>query len=161
MRRTAAFRPRARQQGLLVSRIEGETVVYDLETHEAHCLNPLASRVWEQSDGRTTVTAMQAAESVPEPQILLGLQLLADANLLLDPPPKLVSRRRALARLGNAAALAAVASIVVPTPAAAQSCRPNGAGCNSSAQCCSGCCKRNGNPNNFCVDPNQPGNQCR
>jgi len=159
LRRTAAFRPRARQRGLLVSRIEGETVVYDLETQEAHCLNPLASRLWEQSDGRTTVTAMQAAESVSEPQILLGLQLLADANLLLDPPPKLLSRRRALARLGKAAALAAVASIVVPTPAAAQSCRPNGLPCTASAQCCSGCCKRNGPNPNTCRPPGPPG-QC-
>ena len=116
MRRIEAFRPRARQQGLLVSRIDCETVVYDLDTHEAHCLNPLASRLWERSDGRTTVAAMQAAESVSEPQVLLGDRLLADARLL-DSPPKYLSRRRALGRLGRAAALPVVLSIVVPTPA--------------------------------------------
>ncbi|HQZ16556.1 MAG TPA: hypothetical protein PLD86_06730 [Vicinamibacteria bacterium] len=159
MRRIEAFRPRARQQGLLVSRIDCETVVYDLDTHEAHCLNPLASRLWERSDGRTTVAAMQAAESVSEPQVLLGLRLLADAHLLLDSPPKDPGRRRALGRLARAAALPVVLSIVVPTPAAAQSCRPNGIACNANAQCCSGCCKRNGLYAGTCRPPGPPG-QC-
>jgi len=155
------FRPRARTRLLLVERLADETVVYDRETHKAYCLNAAATRIWEASDGRNTVAAIQAAEAASEPEILHGLQLLADADLLVDPPPPYPNRRRALGRLGRAVALPAVVSILVPEAASAQSCRPNGAGCTASNQCCSGCCKSNGSPSarNRCVTPG-PGNQC-
>jgi hypothetical protein len=136
-------------------------VVYDLETNEAHCLNAFASRLWEACDGGSTVAMMLSAHAWSEGEVEDGLRMLSDAGLLIEPLPKSSTRRRALGRLARAAALPAVVSIMIPEAASAQSCRPNGAGCNASNQCCSGCCKSNGNPaaRNFCVSPG-PGNQC-
>ena len=37
--------PKARTDGLLVEEMDGETLVYDLDTHGAHCLNPAAALV--------------------------------------------------------------------------------------------------------------------
>lgn len=141
----ADFRPEARRHRLVVRRLDGETLVYDLDTHRAHCLNDLAARLWEASDGRKTVAVMQAAEGRSEDEILHGLQLLADAGLIVAPPLSEPTRRRALGRLGRAVALPAVVSILVPDAASAASRLPNGASCgNDSSACLSGCCRRTG-----------------
>lgn len=141
----ADFRPEARTRRLVVRRLDGETLVYDLDTHRAHCLNDLATRLWEASDGRKTVAIMQAAEARSEEEILLGLQMLADADLLVAPPLSEPTRRRALGRLGRAVALPAVVSILVPDAASAASRLPIGAACgNDSSACLSGCCRRTG-----------------
>ena len=55
MKSTAAL-PRARKDGLVIKELSNETLVYDLERDEAHCLNQTAGLVWKQCDGRTTVT---------------------------------------------------------------------------------------------------------
>jgi hypothetical protein len=53
-----------------------------------------------------------------------------------------MSRREVVRALALTAAVAVpvVASIVAPTPAQAASCFPNGSGCETSAECCSGFC---------------------
>ena len=43
-----------------VERLAGETLVYDLRRHRAHCLNPAATLVWRCCDGRTTVASAAA-----------------------------------------------------------------------------------------------------
>lgn len=47
----SAVRPLARAEGLLVETIGDETVVYDLESKEAHCLKGLAAVAFAQADG--------------------------------------------------------------------------------------------------------------
>ena len=47
--------PRARQASLIIKEVDDETLIYDLETDKAHCLNSTASRVWKSCDGRTSV----------------------------------------------------------------------------------------------------------
>ena len=47
--------PRARRGGLVVRDLPGETVVYDRDSHQAHCLNRTAALVFRNADGRRTV----------------------------------------------------------------------------------------------------------
>ena len=44
--------PVARTESLIVKEVDGETLVYDLTTDKAHCLNDTATRVWKNCDGR-------------------------------------------------------------------------------------------------------------
>ena len=148
---SADFRPEARTRRLVVRRLDGETLVYDRDTHRAHCLNDLATRLWEASDGQKTVSVMQAAEGRSEDEILHGLQMLADADLLVTPPASQPTRRRALGRLSRAVALPAVVSILVPDAASAASRLPIGAACGTdSSACLSGCCRRTGPQRGTC-----------
>ena len=55
------YAPRARQEDLVIEGLDGETLVYDMRTHKAHCLNPTAALVWNRCDGRATVGEMRAA----------------------------------------------------------------------------------------------------
>ena len=53
--------PRARRDGLVIRELNGELLVYDLERHRAHCLNPTAALVFKQCDGRTSPARMGAS----------------------------------------------------------------------------------------------------
>lgn len=146
------FRPRARRRRLVIQALEGETLIYDQESHRAHCLSPFAGRLWEACDGRRTVADMKKTWDWSTETIAQGLRELNSAGLLDEAPLEEPTRRRMLGRLGRAAAVPAVVSILVPASASAQSCLPNGAFCGtSSASCCSGCCKRSGASANTCV----------
>jgi Coenzyme PQQ synthesis protein D (PqqD) len=150
--RTVAARPKARAEGVVVRELDGEVLVYDLDTHKAVCLNASAAAVWRLCDGWRTPSdirralAKTDAGAVPEEFVWLALEQLGRDGLLdarLPARPEALaglSRRELIRRVGLAAAVAlpAVASIVAPTPADAASCLPSGAPCQDSAQCCQG-----------------------
>jgi len=126
------FRPLRREHGLKVEEFGHEVLVYDLQRHQAHCLNPIAAKIWMQCDGRSSVTelaarvAADAGQDPDESMIVRALELLSEASLLESPaelPADVVdaSKRRTLGRLGWAAALPIVMSIGVPSPSYAQS----------------------------------------
>ncbi len=48
--------PIARTGRLLVEALEAETLIYDLQSHTAHCLNAAAAHVWTMADGTRTVS---------------------------------------------------------------------------------------------------------
>ncbi len=54
MHDTQRIMPLARSADLVVEPVADETLVYDLRTHHAHCLNPPAALLWAQCDGRST-----------------------------------------------------------------------------------------------------------
>ena len=136
-----AVRPRARRGGLVVRDLPGETVVYDRDSHQAHCLNRTAALVFRNADGRRTVgdlarlLAAATGARVDHDVVRATLDRLREASLLEtgadDPGPAVVapagtapadgSRREMLRRvgLGAAALLPVVTSILVPTPAEA------------------------------------------
>jgi len=144
------MRPMARRDGLLSRELQGEVVVYDLERHEAHCLNLAAALVLRHSDGRSSVAdiagRLHAELELPadERLVWLALELLDEARLLEPspaPPPGRGgwSRRDVVRRigLGLAVLLPAVTSILVPTPAeAAVSCVAAGSCASSPGQSC-------------------------
>ncbi len=135
------MRPRARSAGLIVRDLAGEVIVYDLEGHRAHCLNPTAAAVFRRCDGRHSPHDLAAAlgedtgTSPDEDIVRLALEQLRAAGLL-EPgrsagpaaggSPEDPLRRVALrAGLGAAALLPFVTSLLVPTPAeAANTCIP-------------------------------------
>jgi hypothetical protein len=159
--------PIRRTEGLLVEPVGDETVVYDLETKEAHCLKPLAAAVFEYADGRRSTTDIaelaghRLGTPVSEADLSEALVQLEHAALL-DTPIVVrtgngagydetdgISRRAALRRIGFAGATAAVAtplisSILAPTAAAAGSGQPTGCPCSKPPDCASNhCCQAN------------------
>ncbi len=139
------MRPTARRDGLLSRELQGEVVVYDLERHEAHCLNPAAAIVFRHSDGQTSVADIAGRlhtelELPPDERLVwLALERLDEAGLLERPPdPTGWSRRETVRRmvLGLSVLLPAVTSILVPTPAeAAVTCRA-ATSCTSAGPAC-------------------------
>lgn len=152
--RAGSARPRARTEGLVAREVADETLVYDLESHRAVCLNKTAALVWRSCDGRRTAKGIARTlsealgETVPEEVVWIALDQLGRDKLLetrVARPDALVglSRRELIRRVSLAAAVVAlplVTSIVAPTPAQAASCLPTGAACGTGAQCCSGIC---------------------
>jgi hypothetical protein len=125
--------PAARSSGLLIREVGEETLVYDLERHEAHCLNRTAALVFGHADGRRSVAEISVAVAavsrspVGEDTVRRAIEKLSEARLLEGgaaparewlPSP---GRREALRRVGLGAALLApvVTSVLVPTPAEA------------------------------------------
>lgn len=143
----------ARSEGLVVERLEAETLIYDLERDQAHHLNAAAATVFELCDGRATI-AQVAAETSRRLERPVTLDTVAEAldqlagSGLLDGVPETGLPRRELVRkaavAGAGAAFAAplVKSIVAPTPAHAQSpgdCAGAGEPCTTTAP---NCCRR-------------------
>jgi hypothetical protein len=111
--------PKARKDQLTVRDVAEETLVYDLERHKAHCLNPTAAFIWKHCDGDTTIPdlarLLREELNVPQPEMVirLALEQLSRRHLLEQPiaPPSAaarLSRRDALKKL-------AVAAAVLPT----------------------------------------------
>ena len=147
------FRPVARIERIAVEELDGELLIYDLDTHKAHCLNGEAAAVWDLCDGSRSVADLSEAVApdlppdVAEQVVHHALSELAKRKLLVEPLPEAdpgVSRREVLRKLAVAGAVGlaipVVKSIVAPTAAQAATCLPYGAACTSSAQCCSGVC---------------------
>ena len=136
--RGVAVRPRARTEGLVVRDLPGEIVVYDRDSHQAHCLNRTAALVFRNADGRRTVgdlarlLATDTGTQVDQDVVRATLDRLREASLLEayadDTGPRVVapagtapadgSRREMLRRvgLGAAALLPVVTSILVHPP---------------------------------------------
>lgn len=145
-----SYVPRARQEDLVIEGLGDETLVYDMRSHKAHCLNRTAALVWNRCDGRSTVSEMSAALEkefhmpVNSNIVWLALEQLGKAKLLSDRlpgsiPQQAMSRRAVIRKIGFGAAVALplVTSILAPTTAEASTCRPNGASCTLFNQCCS------------------------
>jgi hypothetical protein len=163
------MKPRVRRDGLVVRELPGETVVYDRDSHEAHCLDRTAAAVFRAADGTRTVEEIAAAlgtdapPAAREPAARAALHALAGAGLLDGPAGGGPSRREVLRRVGIGAAFLApvVLSVLAPTPAEAlatcvtdcagnqgKACTSFGAGtCNGTTTCTcntTGCCSDNG-----------------
>jgi len=124
--------PRRTRHPLSIQEIGKETLVYDEHRHKAFCLNEGSSVIWRLADGERTVAEMGVAASlalgnpVSDEFILFALDELRRDGLIeagstgFEPA---ISRRTMLQNLGvgGAMLLPAIASIVAPTAAQAQS----------------------------------------
>ena len=137
--------PRARTENLVIRELDDETLVYDIERDEAHCLNRTAALVWQQCNGKTT--ASQAARSlqatlhtpIDADVVLLALKELKRFRLVVNPEKTpSVSRRTLILKYAPVALalLPAIVSITSPNPAQAASC---GQPCPTGVSCPSGC----------------------
>ena len=140
-----------RRRSLLVRELGAETLVYDLDTHRASCLNREAAAVFEACNGASTLSeirrrvSQRLGEPVDEGWVELAIDLLAQRGLVdaVSRPPSAPRRRELLRRLAAATALAlpGVTSVLAPTAAEAASCLASKSKCMSDAECCSGACK--------------------
>jgi hypothetical protein len=149
--KSSARLPRSRTDNLVIRELDDETLVYDMERDEAHCLNQTAALVWEQCDGKTTAAA--AARSlqskldarVDTDLVWLAVKQLERFHLVESHGKSLsVSRRNLVLKYAPAAlALPVIMSISAPTPGIAASC---GQPCSTFVSCPAAChCVFNGN----------------
>ena len=152
MASTSSRLPKARTDNLIIKEISNETLVYDEENNQAHCLNNTAALVWKSCDGRTGLPTLQRklekelGEKVPEEMIWLAIDQLEENSLLQSrrAGPSFDSRRsrrELIRKLGMAAAvLPIITSIATRTAAQAASCRNVGQTCTGPGQgtCCNG-----------------------
>ena len=128
----AIVAPKARSgESLNITRVGDELVVYDLVQFKAHRLNPTAAAVFEACDGTRSVADLaallgtQSTTHVDTEVVWYALNELHSAQLLETalPARQFLTRRQLVAAAGAAAmvVLPVIASIVVPTPAEAQS----------------------------------------
>jgi hypothetical protein len=116
--------PRARQDGLLEEAVGDELLLYDDESHTAHCLGPTLACVWRHCDGEHDVTELAQLAGVSESLVAEALHELLEKNLL-DADPVLMqstdpgeSRRQAIGRVARYGAAAAAGSMIVSATAA-------------------------------------------
>ena len=151
--------PPSRTQGLVVERLDRETLIYDLERDEAHHLNPTAAAVFGLCDGETTAEqlATKVAERLGQPvsaeTVREAVNQLAELGLLTQAPAiepgvsrREVVRKAALVGAGAAVAGPVIKSIVAPTPAMAASgrCSHLGESCQQTSECCEADCTEGG-----------------
>ena len=153
------YAPKARAEDLVVESLGDETLVYDMRSHKALCLNRTAAAVWNRCDGRSTLGKMadlleqELHVPVSVNVVWLAVEELGRAKLLSNSPAnpvpsRALTRRTAIKKIGLGAAIALplVTSILVPTAEASTTCvasqtpcSPGGVPCCNSAPCnCSG-----------------------
>jgi hypothetical protein len=152
MRKTRQLVPAARRAELVIQVVDNETIVYDLKSHKAHCLNQTSALVWKHCDGKQT--AEQLARQVGaetgtklSPEVVrLAVEQLEKCKLLEERLEPLhgaaqMSRRELAKRLGIATALVLPFITTINAPAALQavSCGTGGAPCGgANPPCCPG-----------------------
>jgi hypothetical protein len=143
------MRPKARREGLIVQQVDEETIVYDEERDRVHCLNALAAAVWQRSDGRRDVEGLarrvgqDLGAAVEVEAVHLALGKLHKAKLVDTAAPgrsTAVGRRAALRRLGTAALVPIVSTIVAPRASEAATLVADGGCCSNAQECASRHC---------------------
>jgi hypothetical protein len=141
--------PRARRDQLIVQEVAEETLVYDLEGHEAHCLNQTAALVWRYCDGKTTAAGIASLlclqHGLPADENLVWQALRQLRRARLVQVDRLATERQPLARrpMSRRVALAMIAAplvttLAVPHAAMAASCGDLLASCGPlKPPCCS------------------------
>ena len=154
--------PVSRSSNIVIQKLAGELLIYDLLDSKAHCLNETSAMIWNLCDGNNSSFEIsrklseKEKETVSEDFVILAFDQLKKANLFenaQDIPTAFdgMSRRDVIKRVGFASmiALPIVSSLIAPTAVSAQSicgcinpgncitqtsC-PNPFNCNSSMQC--------------------------
>jgi hypothetical protein len=121
---TRIERPVARTDELIVEELDGQVLIYDQQTDEAHCLSHAAAQVWRACDGENSREQLAAELGLDGAIVNRALAELEACGLLDGIPNAGVTRREATARFAKVGAAAAAApliySVVSPIPAAAQ-----------------------------------------
>jgi hypothetical protein len=136
--------PRARD-GLISEPIAEELVIYNPADNTAHCLHPLAARVFAAADGTQSVEQLAELTGSSEQQIAEVLEQLQAKQLLDTQEAGLgVARRQAIKHIAKIGAVAGsvplIVSAFIDTPLAAAS-TPKTAQCGTcttSATCATG-----------------------
>jgi len=138
------YKPAARKADLVTQDSLNETLIYDLKTNKAFCLNETSALVWQLCDGRNSVSEISDAMSVQlktlvsEDIVWLALDQLNKDGLLengdtINNHFSGLSRREAIRKVGFASvvALPIISSLIAPSASLAQSCIGINASCAS------------------------------
>ena len=119
--------PKARKENLVVQELDGEVLIYDLNTNKAFCLNEASALVWQACDGNKDVSEIrkslgkQLNSTVNDDFVWLALDQLKKENLIesegeISTPFDGLSRREIIRKVGLATlvALPIVSSLVAP-----------------------------------------------
>jgi hypothetical protein len=136
--------PRARHDGLLVEMVGEELLLYDQDSHTAHCLSPIAAWLWRQCDGERDITELAALSGANESLLTDALHELHEKDLLAAEPELTYgagpseSRREAIGRIARYGAAAASAPLIVSATAATPAMASSGKGCGNckTENCC-------------------------
>jgi|HubBroStandDraft_3_1064219.scaffolds.fasta_scaffold164626_1 hypothetical protein len=116
--------PLARRDDLLEETLGEELLLYDQNSHTAHCLSPTAAAVWRHCDGEHDVNELAELVETSKDLVADALHELRDKDLLVDEPVLTqsaipgISRREAIGRAARYGAAAAGASLIVSATAA-------------------------------------------
>lgn len=144
--------PQARHANLVITELENEVLLYDLDRDQASCLNATAALVWKFADGESSIdqiAARMAAElkSPVDARVVwyaldqLGKKDLLTGRVTIPVQYTRMTRRDFLVKAGIAGAIVAIPviiSLTAPTPAMAATGSCNGRACNVNADCCPG-----------------------
>ena len=115
------FKPAARTSQLVIHELPDELLVYDLESHRAHCLNAPAKLVCDRRRGNKTISEIATALPGLSPEaVSFAVDQLGERRLLEQPsstPHRWTkSRREAIRAIGKtaAAALPLIVSLTAP-----------------------------------------------
>ncbi|MBD0372427.1 MAG: PqqD family protein [Pyrinomonadaceae bacterium] len=135
MGKTRQIIPTARRDELVIQEVDGETLVYDLKSYKAHCLNRTSALIWKHCDGKRSMDEVsrkieaELGTLLPQEVIWLAVEQLEKSGLLQEAVPRgsverRMSRREMARKLGIATAIALpfIASIEAPAAIQAASC---------------------------------------
>lgn len=126
--------PVGRTKNLVIQEVNEETLIYDLKTNKALCLNNTSAAVWKLCDGKKSLgqisyeLSKQLKSSVSEDYVRFALEELKKADLILNLSENEsyfngLSRREVIRRIGlsSVIALPLISSLVAPSAANAAS----------------------------------------
>ncbi len=129
-----SFKPVTRKNDIVVQELKDETLIYDLKSNKAYCLNETSALVWQLCDGKRSASEISNEMSkrlktlIDEDFVAIALDQLNKDGLLedateLDNQFAGLSRREVIRKVGFASvvALPLVSSLVAPKAAMAQS----------------------------------------
>lgn len=122
--------PKARDEGLLVERVDHELVIYDEVGKVAHCLSQDVASVWEVCDGQASEADIATRLGLAPSTVAQAVSELRESGLLDGASG--YSRREAakrMAAVGGAALAAPALMYSMPVPAAAAACSKHIATC--------------------------------
>jgi hypothetical protein len=133
--------PRARKDGLLEETVGEELLLYDQDSHTAHCLSPIAARVWRHCDGEHDLTGLAQLVGASEDLVADALHELREKDLLAAEPQLTQSaipgesRREAIVRAARYGAAAIAGSMIVSATAATPAMASSGEEAKMCCQC--------------------------
>ena len=121
---TYEYYPQSRSTDLVIQTVGNETLVYDLRSKQAHCLNETAAFVWSKCNGELSVEDIASflAGATASSLAQIAILQLSERNHLKEPVPRPScgwDRREMLKKIGAISVIAVpmIASIVAPPQA--------------------------------------------
>ena len=120
-----SLNPKARRKDVIVHELEGEVLIYDLNTNEAFSLNQTSAKVWQKCDGQKSPEKIAEEINIPAEMVMFAINDLQSKNLLEAnhlPKNEWISRR-AIIKLGIAfgVGVPTITSLIAPVASMAAS----------------------------------------